>query len=143
MATTLSYHLPAISSKLWQAVRAYRNFPDHQVNVRVVSETEIRELNKKYRGKDYSTNVLTFSYGPEHDIAVCLDMAQREASERGVEERDYVAWLLVHAFLHATGMDHTRSKEEARSMEKAEAEILTQAGFQWYYGKHGSAVAQK
>lgn len=140
MVITPSYHLLEISSKLWQATRTYRDFPDDQVNVRVVSENEIRELNKKYRGKDKSTNVLTFNYDGEHDIAVCLEVAQREAKEKGVSEWDYVAWLLVHAFLHATGMDHEKSEEEAREMEQAEREILTKAGHQWYYHGHGSAV---
>lgn len=114
---------------MWEATRRYRNWPDDQVNVRVVSEDEIHALNKKYRGKDYVTNILTFSYDHEHDVAVCLEVARQEAKERRVSERDYVAWLLVHAFLHATGMDHERSEEEARSMEKAEREILEQAGF--------------
>lgn len=140
MATTRSYHLPEISSKLWQAARAYRQFPDDRVNVRVVSTEEIRKLNKKYRGKDKATNVLTFSYDKEHDIALCLDVAEREAEEKRVGERDYVAWLLVHAFLHATGLDHERSEEEAREMEQAERDILTRAGYQWYYDGHGSEV---
>lgn len=114
---------------LWRATRAYRKFPHEQVNVRFVSKEEIQRLNAHYRGKDKPTNVLTFSYDGEHDVAVCLEVAEGEARERGVRRRDYVARLLTHAFLHATGMDHERSAQAARQMEAAEAEILKRCGY--------------
>lgn len=121
--------------QLWQETIRARDFPDETVNIKCVSPAEMRTLNRQYRGKDTTTNVLTFSYGPacevaSHDIALCLPVAQKEASERGVSLRDYVALLLVHAFLHAAGMDHERSYEEARDTEQAERKILQAAGFQ-------------
>lgn len=122
--------------QLWQETIRARDFPDETVNIKCVSPAEMRTLNKQYRGKDAPTNVLTFNYGPvghevaSHDIALCLSVAEREASERGVSLRDYVARLLVHAFLHATGMDHERSYEAARDTEQAERKILQAAGFQ-------------
>lgn len=130
--------------QLWQETIRARDFPDETVNIKCVSPAEMRTLNKQYRGKDAPTNVLTFNYpstpavagqagsgqASEYDIALCLSVAEREVSERGVSLRDYVARLLVHAFLHATGMDHERSYEEARDTEQAERKILQAAGFQ-------------
>lgn len=115
--------------RLWEETRTRRDFPDQEVNIKFVSADEVRTLNERYRGKDALTNVLTFSYEGEHDIALCLEVAAEEAQARGVALRSYVALLLVHAFLHATGMDHERSQTEARSTEQAERDILQAAGF--------------
>lgn len=107
-----------------------RGCKNQQVTVRCVSEEEIRRLNKQYREKDSVTNVLTFSYGgKEHDVALCLAAAEREAGEKKIVLRDYTAWLLVHAFLHVGGMDHERSEEEAKDMEEKEGSILSELGF--------------
>lgn len=114
---------------LWRETIARRGFSDAQVNIKCVSAEEIRTMNKHYRRKDKPTNVLTFSYEDEHDIVLCLPLAEAEAAGRGVKLRDYVALLLVHAFLHATGMDHEQSEEEERETEVAEREILRAAGF--------------
>lgn len=117
------------AGRLWRAVCEYTKHADDEVVVRVVDEQESRRLNFGYRSIDSPTNVLTFNYEDSHDIALCLLVAEREASERGAAWRDYVARLLVHAFLHAAGFDHERSEEEARRMHQAEKAILPRAGF--------------
>jgi probable rRNA maturation factor len=127
---------PEEVERLWQETIRIRTSLDAQVNIKCVSEDEMRTLNKQYRQKDAPTNVLTFSYPStssgqvgEHDIALCLPVAEQEAAARGVGLRDYVALLLVHAFLHAAGMDHERSEAEAHTTEQLEREILRAVGF--------------
>lgn len=122
--------------RLWQEAIRVRKFSDAQVNIKCVLLDEMRTLNKQYRGKDTATNVLTFSYPStgsgqvsEHDIAFCLPVAQQEASDREVVLRDYLALLLVHAFLHVTGLDHERSNREAQQMGQLEREVLAATGF--------------
>lgn len=122
--------------RLWTETRQRRDWDDEAVNITCVSEDEVRTLNRNYRLKDAPTNVLTFSYPAavagqrgEHDIALCLPVAEREAKERGIALRDYVALLLVHAFLHATGLDHEQSPEAEAQMTQAEQEILSASGF--------------
>lgn len=130
--------LPQVEA-LWNATRTALGLPDDQVNIRVVSSQEMRTLNRDYGGKDRPTNVLTFSYpadapvsqvsGGEHDIVVCLEVAESEAQLRGVSLADYVALLLVHGFLHAAGMDHEKSIEEAVKTSRLEREILSACKF--------------
>jgi probable rRNA maturation factor len=123
--------------RLWQEVCIYTGHTDEEVSVRLVSEEEMRTLNATYRNKERSTNVLTFSYpavagtseGTQHDVALCLSVAETEAHERTVTLEQYVALLLVHAFLHAQGWDHERSEEEADKTKMAENAILEAAGF--------------
>lgn len=116
---------------LWNAVRIRMNIPDTEITLQCVSREEIQRLNLLYRQKDAPTNVLTFSYGDddEHDIALCMDVANAEAGERGIALRDYVALLTVHALLHACGVDHEKSHEDLVRMESLEREVLSDCGF--------------
>ncbi len=115
--------------QLWLATTAKRQVTDNPVTVRCVSEQEMVELNVTYRKQSSPTNVLTFSYEDEHDVALCLAVAQREASDRGVDLRDYVALLVVHAFVHATGLDHEHSTQAAEKVVAMEKDILNAAGY--------------
>jgi probable rRNA maturation factor len=123
---------------LWNEVTGKYGHVDDYVSVACVDVAEMRRLNKRYRGKDADTNVLTFSYRQdsrktlpydEHDVVLCLPVAKREASERGEVLNRYLAWLLVHAFLHAVGMDHEQSADGAKQMHRAESDILAHCGF--------------
>lgn len=119
---------------LWDALLV--RFPDKKnddVSIRCVSLQEITDFNLRYRGKSSPTNILTFSYTDaaphEHDIALCLDIAEHEAKLRGVALRDYTALLLVHAMLHAAGLDHEKSPEEDTKVRELEEEVLSECGF--------------
>src|SRR5437016_808489 len=50
------------------------------ITLRVVGEDEARELNRRYRGKDHATNVLTFAYAEDGgaDIVLCAPIIERE-----------------------------------------------------------------
>lgn len=121
---------------LWSSTVRFQHCSDDVVTVRCVSSVEIQRLNRQYRNKDAPTNVLTFTYpassgdgSQEHDIALCLTVAKREAHDRHTAVHDYVALLLVHAFLHAAGLDHESSSDAAQRYAHAEREILSDAGF--------------
>jgi probable rRNA maturation factor len=115
--------------KMWQLIAREYERREDVVTVQCVSEEQIKVLNKRYRGKDRSTNVLTFSYSEdEHDISLCLAVAEREAEQRGIVLGEYVATLLAHAFLHVVGMDHG-STESEKEMRLVEMKFLSEAGF--------------
>ncbi len=104
-----------------------------QITLRIVDEDEGRVLNRDYRGKDYATNVLTFSYGEEDgvlagDIVLCAPVVEKEARGQGKELRAHYAHLTVHGVLHMLGFDH-ETGHEAREMEALEVEILRRLRF--------------
>jgi probable rRNA maturation factor len=93
-----------------------------------------RRLNRQFRGRDYATNVLTFSYDdaapgsaarkPVHaDIILCLPVVRREAREQGKRLRAHLAHLVIHGVLHAQGYDHERDRD-ARRMQARETRLL-------------------
>ena len=107
-----------------------------ELTIRFVNEQEGQLLNHDYRGKDYATNVLTFSYNESTDdtndivradIVLCADVVLREAKEQHRSIEHHVAHLIVHGVLHAQGYDH-ESDEEAAEMENFETEILAKLG---------------
>ena len=124
---SLSY---ADVATLWCLVFEKCQYDDEEITIRCVSKDEIRRLNKKYRGKDAVTNILTFSYGDEiHDVALCLDVAREEAALQDIVLTSYIARLLVHAFLHVVGMDHEVSDHDAEAMSEMECFILSKLDY--------------
>lgn len=105
-----------------------------ELSIALVTEDEIHELNVKYRGKDYPTDVLSFQTGgPEEeiegmpyllgDVVICPSVAARQAAEYGQAFGQEMALLLTHGILHLLGYDH-EDEEEAEVMEMHEREIL-------------------
>jgi probable rRNA maturation factor len=102
-----------------------------EVTVRYVAAAEGRRLNRKFRGKDYATNVLSFAYARKPlagDVVICAPVVAREAREQGKSASEHHAHLLVHGLLHLAGFDHERARDAAR-MEARERAILARLGF--------------
>jgi len=102
-----------------------------QVTLRFVGRAEGQRINRQFRGRDYATNVLTFSY-PEQsplagDIVLCMPVVMAEARAQGLTTRAHLAHLIVHGALHMQGYDHEKARE-ARVMEALESRILRSLG---------------
>lgn len=112
---------------------------DGAITVRVVDEGEMRELNRYWRGRDYSTNVLSFPFEmPEGlpaeavdpiigDIAICAPVVERQAGEQGKSIQAHWTHMMVHGVLHLLGHDHEQAGE-AEIMEALEVSILAELG---------------
>ena len=94
------------------------------LTLRVVGEREARELNRRFRKKNYATNVLTFQ---TRDIVLCHPVIRREARAQGKTLLAHYAHLVVHGVLHLRGYDHEKKRDAAR-MEKREIGILRRGG---------------
>lgn len=95
-----------------------------------VGEKKIRNINKEFRNIDKPTNVISFPFmdyaGKEFilgDIIISLPVAEKQAAKEGNEFHQYVAFLLIHGFLHLLGFDHIKEKDRI-IMEKKEEEIF-------------------
>jgi probable rRNA maturation factor len=105
---------------------------DTEAAIRIVDETEGRELNKAYRGKDYATNVLTFPLTEEPhlmgDIIICAPVVAAEALAQNKPLEAHYAHLTVHGILHLHGYDH-EVDAQAELMEGLETAIITKLGY--------------
>lgn len=107
-----------------------------ELSVCIVDAATSADLNNRYRGKDYPTNVLSFpaDLPPElglpllGDLVVCAEVVAREALEQGKQAQAHWAHMLVHGTLHLLGYDHI-DDQEAEAMEALETTIVTALGF--------------
>jgi probable rRNA maturation factor len=110
-----------------------------EIVLRLVDETEGRELNRQFRGKDYATNVLTFAYDDTQpltgDIVLCAPVVSQEAQQQHKDRLAHYAHLTVHGILHLQGYDHIDDAEAAQ-MEQLETQILAKLGYPDPYAEH-------
>ena len=113
-----------------------------EVSLVLTSDEEICALNRKWRGRDEPTNVLSFPLGdimqenaprPIGDVVLACETVAREAELRGIEIGHHSAHLVVHGVLHLLGYDHAMEFEAAR-MENLETRILKSLGLPDPYG---------
>lgn len=114
--------------------RATSNLPG-EVVIRIVDLPEMRELNKRYRGKNAPTNVLSFPAGEVPgprpllgDIAICAPVVEAEAAEQNYPLEAHWAHLCMHGVLHLLGYDHIHAAE-ADVMEALEVRLLAELGY--------------
>jgi len=87
------------------------------VSIAFVDDDSMQQLNKRYRRKNRTTDVLTFpaddSYAdpraqkrPLGDIVISVDQARRQAADEKHSLATEVRYLILHGVLHALGYDH-------------------------------------
>ena len=110
------------------------------------SSKKIRDLNSQFRGKNNSTNVLSFPSTPEiyeaisiskfepnidpfelGDIAIAYEVCKKEADVSKIKFEHHVYHLIIHSMLHLLGYDHEEEKNAAE-MEKIEVQVLANLG---------------
>ena len=107
---------------------------------------QIKQLNNKFRGKNFPTNVLSFPASLENDevksnststeannphelgeIAIAFEICKKEAFISKVKFEHHVYHLIIHSVLHLLGFDH-EEEENAAKMEKIEVQVLAKLG---------------
>ena len=110
--------------------------PQSGIGFVLADDAFVRELNRKYRGVDRPTDVISFSYeddaccGPseadvEGEVYVSCETVEARARALGVAPEHLLLRVGVHGLLHVVGHDHKR-RPEARRMEAEERRLLLQ-----------------
>ena len=124
------------------AVLKTEGFPySAEISVVFVNNEQIQELNKKHRGIDQPTDVLSFPIGENGkydinldtdarilgDVVISVEKAEEQAKKYGHTIQREVGFLTVHSVLHLLGYDHEENIERLRMREKEEG-IMKQIG---------------
>ena len=95
-----------------------------QVSVLLTTDRKIRQLNRDFRRKDQTTDVLSFP-APEAvardvagDLAISVPTALRQAREQGHSLAVEIKILVLHGLLHLAGYDHERDSGEMARRER-------------------------
>ena len=128
---------------------SYLKLPENtEMSVTLMDNENIHEINKKYRGVDKPTDVISFAIEeddpdevpiilPEDeefdipknigDIMVSMDKVKEQAEYLGHSEDRELGFLVVHGFLHLNGYDHMKEEDE-KEMFGLQREILDSYG---------------
>ena len=119
-----------------------------EVSIVFTDDVHMRDLNRRHRGKDSSTNVLSFpqpraangEFGPIlGDIVLAAETVAGEAKATGLATEAHLTHLTVHGFLHLIGYDH-ETDGEADVMEGHETAILAGLGIADPYAERDSVA---
>jgi probable rRNA maturation factor len=97
------------------------NIQRDQVELLITDNKEIQELNKKYRQKDYPTDVLSFPLDTGDSIGqivISIDKAKEQAEELGQSLNEELQFLFAHGLLHILGYDHEDPEDEKVMLAK-------------------------
>jgi probable rRNA maturation factor len=115
----------------WKALRRARvasgSWSDLTINF--VDDDAIRELNRVWRGRNRTTDILTFPSGDDEatpdgsyrllaDLVISVDQAKRQAREQKHDLATEIRYLLVHGLIHALGYDHETDQGEMDALER-------------------------
>jgi len=95
-----------------------------EVNVLITSNAKMRRLNRDFRGKDKTTDVLSFPAAQNGnvelagDIAISREIARRNARALGHSLETELKVLLLHGLLHLAGHDHETDRGEMAALEQ-------------------------
>jgi len=115
-------------------------FPNGEVSLLFVSDSRMRELNRRYRRLDQTTDVLSFPLQEFQsgkktpgfqksplillgDVVISIPMALKQAQNEGRSADEEILTLLIHGVLHLVGYDHETSLREEKRMRKKEMDF--------------------
>ncbi len=96
------------------------------VTIVFLSDKKMRLLNKTFRGKNATTDVLSFPFEAEDfergennlgDIFISLEQAERQATENNLDFETEIKQLILHGVLHLSGYDHETDSGEMNRLE--------------------------
>jgi probable rRNA maturation factor len=99
-----------------------------EVSIAIIDDEAMRNLNRKFRKKNKTTDVLTFPADdsdadpnakgrPLGDIVISIDQARRQATDQKHSLATEVRYLILHGILHALGYDHETDSGEMNALE--------------------------
>lgn len=105
-----------------------------ELSVVLCDDAFMRSLNRRYRGRDRTTDVLAFAMSegarmptvagsPLGDVVISLPTAARQARSAGRGTIEEITMLLAHGLLHLLGFDHRTAAEERRMRARTDALI--------------------
>ena len=116
--------------RLIERILAYLDLSSRsELCVSLVSDVDMRELNRRYRQIDTTTDVLCFPQKSDvnsdllGDIVISYQTALRHSRRLEITVEEELRLLIVHAVLHLLGFDH-KKKKEREAMREKEKEVL-------------------
>jgi probable rRNA maturation factor len=98
-----------------------------ELSIAFVNNATMRGLNRKFRGKNKTTDVLTFPGENSCEIVISVDRAKRQAQNEKHSIATELRYLLLHGILHGLGYDHETDNGE---MNRLEIDVRSKVGLE-------------
>lgn len=138
----IDYYLKHLIREAVKAALVHEGFEyDAEVSVTLCDNAYIKKINRKFRGKNSATDVLSFPMydfsGDDEillldgecltlgDIIISVERAEKQAREIGNTLNEEIVFLTVHSMLHLLGYDHELGAEEEAKQIAAQKEIIS------------------
>jgi probable rRNA maturation factor len=111
-----------------KAVKSVTEAENKNFTVAFVSDRKMRELNKTFRGKNLTTDVLSFPFNADEfeeennlgDVIISLEQAAKQSEENNLNFETEIKQLILHGILHLCGYDH---ETDGGEMNRRELEL--------------------
>jgi probable rRNA maturation factor len=121
----------SVNVKFWQQFAAFAankiiETDGKFLTLAFVSDRKMRELNHQFRGKNSTTDVLSFPFEADEfetdentlgDIVISVEQAARQAAENNLNFETEIKQLILHGILHLCGYDHENDDGEMNARE--------------------------
>lgn len=115
-----------VRAYLGEVCAAVEEADDRPFSVAFISDSRMKQLNEMFRGKETTTDVLSFPHerdelDPDNnslgDIVISAEQAQKQAAENGLTLDGEIKQLILHGLLHLCGYDHETDAGEMNARE--------------------------
>jgi probable rRNA maturation factor len=85
---------------------------NYDLNVYFIGDKKMKAVNKKYRKKDYVTDILSFPYEDFGEIYICENKVIQKAKAFDTTTENYLNYLFIHGMIHLLGHDHGEAMDK-------------------------------
>ena len=135
-----------ISQIIREAAKVFKK-DNFQVDVCLINNREMLKLNRRFRGRNKLTSILSFPSSTKFlypknflpyqgEIFLNLSSIKKEAKSNKIPLQQNMAILLIHGLLHLFGFNH-KNKKETLKMEAREEKILSSRTLLSFLSKFG------
>jgi len=110
-----------------KAIQLIKKPQNKTLTIAFVSDQKMRQLNRNFRGKNSTTDVLSFPNDPDEfdeesannlgDVIISAEQAARQAAENNLTLEIEISQLILHGILHLCGYDHENDLGEMNALE--------------------------
>ena len=132
-----------VEKSIASVLKIEENDEEVEVSVSFVSDEEIKDLNRDYRGVDRSTDVLSFPMDDEFiidkrilgDVIINTRRVMEQAEELGHSYERELSYLTVHSILHLLGYDHIDDEDKKKMREREKLSMKELEIYRWFLWK--------
>ena len=114
--------LTTFARKVMHALNRLDDF--REISIAIVDDATMRNLNRKFRRRNKTTDVLTFPGEDSCEIVISIDQARKQAAQERHSIATELRYLLLHGILHGLGYDHETDEGEMDALEVEIREVV-------------------